>query len=110
MGFLKMYKCESNPLYKKGFHRIGCIMCPMSGPKGIKREAALYPKYKKCYIHAFDRLVEVRNEKGLETDWKNGEQVYRWWVGDDQNQINLEDLFEDFKSDYGFNNIPKGMV
>lgn len=95
--FLNHYGCESNPLYQCGFDRIGCIGCPLAGGKRMKAEFARYPKYKEAYIRAFDRMLEKRKADGLKSDrnnWINGEQVMRWWVGDDPNQITIDDYLK----------------
>nr|DAU71924.1 MAG TPA: hypothetical protein [Caudoviricetes sp.] len=34
------------------------------------------------YVRAFDRMVEKRKTDGLPTEWKNGEEVMRWWLND----------------------------
>ena len=41
-------KIEYNPLYDKGFTRVGCIGCPMAG-KHRQEEFNAYPKYKALY-------------------------------------------------------------
>lgn len=87
--FLKHYGVDGNPLYQCGESRVGCLLCPMGGGRQQKREAALYPKYKQMYIHAFDRMIEERKRKNLSNEWANGEEVYTWWVGDDPNQITI---------------------
>lgn len=38
------------------------------------------PTYKRAYIRAFDKMLDVRKAKGLPTDWKTGEEVFEWWV------------------------------
>lgn len=91
--FLRHYGCKSNPLYQCGKSRIGCIGCPMSGFKGMKRDFAAFPKYRLNYVRAFDRMIKKRIEDGLPTkEWRTGEDVMRWWVGDDPNQITFEDF------------------
>lgn len=87
--FLHHYGCKSNPLYECGFKRIGCVGCPMAGGTGMKRGFARWPKYKQLYIHAFDRMLQRRKERDLPTEWKSGEEVMKWWTGDDLNQIEL---------------------
>lgn len=95
--FLKHYGCSSNPLYQCGKNRIGCVGCPMQGFKGMKRDFAKYPKYKQMYIKAFDRMVKARYEKGLEqkSAWSSGENVFKWWVGDDPNQVSMFDIYDE---------------
>lgn len=96
--FLHHYGCQSNPLYQCGFKRIGCIGCPMGGAKSQIRQFALYPKYKQNYIRAFDRMVEARKAAGLKQgSWTDGEHVMRWWLGDDPNQILLEDYLAEME-------------
>ena len=94
--FLKHYDCRSNPLYECGFNRIGCIGCPMAG-KHRKVEFELYPKYKENYIRAFDRMLKTLERKGLTSKkgWKNGKEVFSWWMEEDPNQITFEELLNE---------------
>lgn len=91
--FLHHYGCQANPLYQCGEKRIGCIGCPMQGFKGMKKDLAQYPKYRDAYIRAFDKMLKAREENGLKSNkyWTSGENVMKWWVGDDPNQITMED-------------------
>lgn len=90
--FLHHYGCESNPLYQCGKSRIGCIGCPMAGQRGQKREFAQYPKYRANYVRAFDRMLKKRIEDGIPAEsWETGEDVMRWWIGDNPLQITLDD-------------------
>lgn len=45
-------------LYDEGFTRLGCIGCPMSGAKGMKRGFARWPKYEALYIRAMEKMIE----------------------------------------------------
>lgn len=83
-----------NPLYMKGFNRVGCIGCPMAGKKGREIEFSLWPKYKAAYISAFDRLVKERKRRGLKTDWETGTDVFNWWMEYDvlPGQMEMEDV------------------
>ena len=90
--FLRHYGCQSNPLYKCGERRIGCIGCPMQGGKGMKSDFSKYPKYRALYVKAFDKMLANRKITNGKTDWKTGEDVMRWWVGDDKREISPEDL------------------
>lgn len=87
----KVPHCE---LYDQGYKRLGCIGCPMSNTEA---ELERYPKYRQSYIRAFERMLEVRKEKGLKNDWQSGEDVMAWWLGkakDDsiEGQISIEEL------------------
>lgn len=91
--FLHHYGCKSNPLYECGYKRIGCIGCPMAAKHRYK-EFNDYPKYKLNYIKAFDRMLERRKERSLKVDWSSGENVFKWWMNEDVNQLSFfgEDL------------------
>lgn len=90
--FLRHYGCQSNPLYECGYKRIGCIGCPHASRANKKREFARYPKYKENYIKAFDRMLKRRVEKGLPIPdmWQDGQQVFKWWIGDDPFQLEFD--------------------
>ena len=78
--FHKLYNLPHNPLYDMGYKRVGCIGCPQKGKKGMLEDFKRFPKYKENYIRAFERMLKVRKEKGLETTWKTGEEVFEWWI------------------------------
>ena len=77
---------KTNPLYEKGYSRVGCIGCPMATYKQKMKEFADYPKYKDAYIRAFNRMLERRKatgKKDLGNDyhyWETGEDVFLWWI------------------------------
>ena len=77
---LEWRRVETNPLYKMGYDRVGCIGCPMAGTCQRKKEFADFPKYKEAYIRAFERMIKERQERGLKTKWKTGEEVFLWWI------------------------------
>ena len=94
--FLRYYGCESNPLYKEGFARIGCVGCPLSSSKNMYREFARYPKYKEAYIRAFDKMI-LNRKKPFDIA-KSGKDVMKWWLGEDINQITIEDYLKDIET------------
>lgn len=72
--------CE---LYDQGYKRLGCIGCPLGGGKNMKRQLERYPKYRRAYIRAFDKMCEEIDKRGLAKDsWKTGEEVMKWWIGE----------------------------
>jgi phosphoadenosine phosphosulfate reductase len=60
--------------------RIGCIMCPMQGKGGMKRDAEMYPKYTDAYKRTFQRVVDKRKALGKPCSWDTGEEMFDWWV------------------------------
>jgi len=91
--FIKSREIPYCKLYDEGFKRIGCIGCPMATTKERLKEFARYPKYKKNYIMAFDKMLKNMSST---TDWKTGEDVFNWWIHDfqksDENQIKIEEI------------------
>lgn len=78
--FIRKYNIPYCGLYDKGYKRLGCIGCPMSYRKA--EELKQYPKYKRAYLKAFERMIAEREKAGLETKWKTGEEVMEWWVNE----------------------------
>ncbi len=74
--YIAAQKIELNPLYKRGYTRVGCIGCPMANRKRWV-EFRDYPKYRDLYVRAFDRMIERRREKGMTTQWSSGEDCFR---------------------------------
>ncbi|MCE5221873.1 MAG: phosphoadenosine phosphosulfate reductase family protein [Clostridium sp.] len=67
-------------LYDQGFNRLGCIGCPKSSNQ--RRELNLYPRYRANYIRAFEKMLKNGREDGKVYEWKTGEDVMKWWLGD----------------------------
>ena len=78
--FLRSNGCKSNPLYECGLKRIGCIGCPMAGRAQREGEFEVYPTYKRAYIRAFDKMIKKRIEDGKDVTWRNGQEVFDWWI------------------------------
>lgn len=74
-------------LYDEGFSRLGCIGCPMASQHGREAEFLRWPKYRKSYLLAFEKMLKRRQERGLMSgSWRTGttpEDVYNWWLAYD---------------------------
>jgi len=74
------------PLYKEGFTRIGCILCPFS--RNIKREEYYFPKVTNLWKLACEKIVQQRIANGQKTnagkpvkhEFWSGEELYQWWT------------------------------
>ena len=97
--YIESEHIEVCDLYKCGYDRVGCIGCPMASKKRYK-EFADFPEYKKLYIHAFDRMLEERKRRGKECKWKSGEEVFLWWMEDENipGQMSIEDFYRGQRS------------
>lgn len=78
--YIYKYNLPYCKLYDQGFKRLGCIGCPLG--KNQKEELERYPAFKKAYIRAFDKMILERKQKDKKCDWKTGEEVMEWWLGD----------------------------
>jgi phosphoadenosine phosphosulfate reductase len=89
--YLNSRKIKHCCLYDEGFHRLGCIGCPMSGD-GRKKEFARWPKYKQSYLRAFEKVIKSRKAKGLKCTWDTAEEMMNWWL-DEPDAIDYTDSF-----------------
>lgn len=78
--FLNSNNIPHCSLYDKGFKRLGCIGCPISGSKGIERDFKLWPKFRSLYIKSFEKMIAARKADGLPCQWETGEDVMMWWL------------------------------
>ena len=91
-----------NSLYCEGWKRVGCIGCPLAKRGGRQREFMRWPKYEELYVAAFDRMLEARKKRNLESegkkfaidDWQTGRDVFRWWM-EDKNVAGQLSMFDE---------------
>lgn len=86
--YIKAEELKINPLYSKGYKRVGCVGCPMAG-KGRYKEFADYPKYRENMIRLCDRILPIMNNK---KKFETGEDMFRWWMEEDFRQLRIEDI------------------
>lgn len=84
-----------NPLYKRGYNRVGCIGCPMAGKYRYK-EFQDYPQYERAYKRAFKKMLDLHKENHKQTVWEDEEDVFRWWMEDKnvKGQLTLDDIMK----------------
>jgi phosphoadenosine phosphosulfate reductase len=79
--YIKRNNMKYCPLYDEGKTRIGCIMCPMQGTKGMLFDKERFPKYYDAYLRAIGRMLKTAKVKGHK--WTHGEtpeDVMYWWI------------------------------
>lgn len=81
LDYAAIEKIPMNPLYCEGFHRVGCVGCPMAS-KARTMGFARYPRIKAAYIRAFDRMLKERRKRSLPCQWQSGVDVFHWWMED----------------------------
>ena len=94
--FIALYTLPYCSLYDKGWKRLGCLLCPMSGHRA--QEASQYPKYVKAFIHAFEKRYEILKTKNPDSikRWKSGKEMFNWWMSETRTRENKDQfvLFE----------------
>lgn len=77
-------------LYDEGFHRLGCIGCPMARAAGRIKEFERWPKFEKRWRLAFSRIWD-RKAGTLQRDGRewfgsalfdSWEEMWDWWLHD----------------------------
>ena len=48
--------------------------------RNAAKELEKYPKYKRNYLRAFERMLKERAKAGKTTKWKTPEEVMAWWL------------------------------
>lgn len=93
--FIYLYELPYNPLYDKGYKRVGCVGCPNSDNF---TELELNPQYKQMYIRAAARYLAYRALRGEQnTTWHTPADYYLWWTEQIRKEAELEGqiTFED---------------
>ncbi len=90
--FIKTNNFKYPSLYDEGQKRIGCIMCPMGGTKGMLADAKRYPKFYKAYLLAFGKMLKAYGTKPV--TWQTPQEVMDWWIHGKVNNEQEEQLFE----------------
>lgn len=67
-------------LYREGFTRIGCVLCPFAGKDEIKLSYSKFPKIVNLWKLAADKYVQKRIERGTPMTHKSGEEYFNWWI------------------------------
>lgn len=81
--YIEQERIVVNPLYQKGYKRVGCIGCPMATYNEKQKEFNDYPVYKENYKRAFKRMLDKRKKAGKDDSkggWKDAEGVFDWWI------------------------------
>lgn len=81
----------------------GKVLCYVYRSEEQKQEFARWPKYKQMYIHAFDRMIDVREANGKPPimGCRTGEELMDWWLGEDlrQEKMDLKSLIRGVEDD-----------
>ncbi len=91
-GFIRSRELPYCNLYNEGYTRLGCVGCPMSGTKGVKRDFARWPQYERRWRQAFHELWKRRVGKTIRQGRRKGQkwpglpgitnadELFTWWI------------------------------
>lgn len=90
-AYLRRHDVPYSPLYDEGWTRLGCVGCPMAGPRTQRREFDRWPRMETAWQRAFARYWErwhgvpkVRGgERWIdkpERGWTSWRDLWDWWV------------------------------
>ena len=92
-------------MYQMGYHRVGCIGCPLATYRQKMKEFADFPTFKKHYIQAFDEMIKVRKANGKNdvdkygNQWETGEAVFDWWIEEYKHNTKGQMSLADYETD-----------
>ena len=66
-------------LYDEGFDRLGCIGCPLAGPRQQRKQFDRWPTYRDNYMRAFARMIEHKPIDKVRK-YTDAQAVMYWWL------------------------------
>lgn len=65
-------------LYDEGFHRLGCVLCPMTTARQAQRDKERWPKIANAWLRACQRFY-AKGSDGTRR-WDSAEDMFEWWL------------------------------
>jgi phosphoadenosine phosphosulfate reductase len=78
--YISEHNLPFSALYRNGFKRIGCVLCPYHGKAETKLELELFPKIAQAWRSASDRYFYKRIERGTPLPYETPEEFWQWWL------------------------------
>lgn len=78
--FIERYKVPINPLYARGFKRVGCMLCPYQSAKTRKAILAEFPMLRKRMISLVQAIIDDRERGGLPSMNETAEEYFERWL------------------------------
>lgn len=75
--FIRSRKLEYCELYDKGYHRIGCMFCPMSSVRIKNLDRRNYPGVERAIKKSIQQLVEMGKYEPFNG---NVDEIFEWWI------------------------------
>lgn len=101
--YIRQNGIKVNPLYAKGYKRVGCIGCPLASYSKKLKEFRDYPAYEQNYKKAFDRMLKERKRRGKDDrcgKWTDAQGVFDWWIDKRSHEVKGQmNIFDYLKED-----------
>lgn len=75
--FLNTLGIKHCKLYDEGYHRIGCLCCPMHSYSQKLMDCERYPHIKNSWLKVID---DIRGNGRLDTYGMTTEEYFDWWI------------------------------
>lgn len=75
-NFIRDRGLEYCSMYDEGYHRIGCIFCPMQSKRQKQKDRIRYPGIERN----IKKSIRVLMDKGKYAAFENEDDVFDWWV------------------------------
>lgn len=69
-------------IYREGWDRVGCVMCPQKDGKYMRRDARRWPRIAKYWLSIFEDVVQARFNDGRDAQRKDPHEWFEWWQRD----------------------------
>lgn len=79
-NFIRGNEIKYCSLYDEGFHRIGCMFCPMSSSKMKYVELKRYPKVAQTIIASIQYLIDNNTNPYMSNHNATAEEIFYWWI------------------------------
>lgn len=95
-SYISKYDLSYSDFYKKGFHRLGCIGCPMGRQEQRVREYKMFPRFVYASIKAIEKNINAG--KSISKFFDNPYEAFYWWIS--EVSIEKHKMQSLFKIDY----------
>lgn len=96
--YIREEKIPYCSLYDEGFHRLGCIGCPMARYAARVREFNRWTKYRDQYMRITRKVYELKKAAGRPIRSESAEDYFAWWMEDPNVQGQIS-MFDEMKED-----------
>lgn len=94
--YIRKYDLPYSDFYNKGFHRLGCIGCPLGRQEQRMREYKMFPRFVYASVKAIEKNISTG--KSISKFFDNPYEAFYWWIS--EVSIEKHKMQSLFKIDY----------